>query len=134
MILQILIVSLNTSHVVTGHWLNIRLKYVFHGYREINGFSLCFKTRSLSVATVSGQPTAVPKEQTTTDGATQPERQTSVHTVQVQPLDDLTFKLNEKNDAKLLLEKVVIVSHSASSIPILYSLLGQRLTFSLCRR
>ena len=44
------------------------------------------------------------------DPPTQPDRQTSVHTVQVQPLDDVTFKLNEKNDPKLLLKKVTMVT------------------------
>ena len=79
-------------------------------YREINSFSLCFKTGNLSTS-VSGKPTSKDSNADTDnkiDPPTLPERQTSVHTVLVQPLDDVTFKLNEKNDAKSLLEKVVV--------------------------
>ena len=53
-----------------------------------------------------GKPTGKETQESKTDTPDQPDRQTSVHTVQVQPLDDVTFKLNERNDAKLLLEKV----------------------------
>ena len=49
---------------------------------------------------------SVAKEDTKMDSLGQPERQTSLHTVQVQPLDDVTFKLNEKTDTKAILEKV----------------------------
>lgn len=78
-------------------------------FREINAFSLCFKTGNLSAAAISGKPAAkgsVAKEDNKTDSPGQPERQTSVHTVQVQPLDDVAFKLNEKNNGKSILEKV----------------------------
>ena len=53
---------------------------------------------------------AVAKEGSNAETPGQPERQTSVHTVQVQALDDVTFKLNENNDGKRLLEKVTKIS------------------------
>ena len=47
---------------------------------------------------VSGKPTSKDSNADTDnkiDPPALPERQTSVHTVLVQPLDDVTFKLNE---------------------------------------
>ena len=80
-------------------------------FREINSFSLCFKTGNLSAgggkSTVKGLAAT---EKSKTDSPAQPDRQTSVHTVQVQPLDDVTFKLNENNDANSLLKKVYMIT------------------------
>ena len=85
---------------------------VFCLFREINNFSICFKIGNLSAAASgSGKSTAqgsAANEGNKSGSPAQPDRQTSVHTVQVQPLDDVTFKLNEKNDAKSLLKKVLI--------------------------
>lgn len=83
--------------------------FLFVYIREINGFSICFKQGDLS-ATVGGKVTSIDStaDKDKVESPAQPERQISVHTVLVQPLDDVMFKLNEKNDAKSLLEKVAI--------------------------
>jgi len=59
-------------------------------------------------AAVSSKPSTKESssKENETDSPNQPERQKSVSAVQVQPLDDVTFKLNEKNDATSLLQKV----------------------------
>ena len=75
-------------------------------FREINSLSICFKTGNLSAAGKSTAKGSTGNEGNKIDSPAQPDRQTSIHTVQVQPLDDVTFQLNEKNDAKSLLKKV----------------------------
>ena len=82
---------------------------VFCLFREINNFSLCFKMGNVSAGGKSAAK-GVAGNENKTDSPAQPDRQTSVPTVQVQPLDDVTFKLNEKNDAKSLLKKVTMVT------------------------
>lgn len=105
--------SLVTQHrlVVDHRVLNrlnvlIKILSVFCLFREINSFSLCFKIGNLSAAGKSAAKRSAGNEGSKSGSPAQPERQTSVHTVQVQPLDDVTFKLNEKNDPKSLLNKV----------------------------
>ena len=81
--------------------------FLFVYIREINSFSVCYKTGNLSAAAsgkLASKDSTADKDKI--DPPAQPERQISVHTVLVQPLDDIKFKLNEKNDAKSLLEKV----------------------------
>lgn len=85
-----------------------KIRNLPEGYQrlqEINSFSLCFKIGNLSAAGKSAAKRSAGNEGSKSGSPAQPERQTSVHTVQVQPLDDVTFKLNEKNDPKSLLNK-----------------------------
>ena len=79
-------------------------------FRAINNFNLCFKIGNISaVGKESATKELAGNERVKSDPPSQPDQQVSVHTVQVQALDDVTFKLNEKNDPNLLLKKVNMV-------------------------